>query len=299
MGEGTTLVCVDGSPASKRALDWAAERVSERGGSIRLLCVVDLAFGAAIYGSRFDPVENASRVLEGASRHVGLHHPDLAVAADWVDGRPVSQIVRASASAELVVLGTDKSPEDDGPRIGTIPLSVAARSHCPVAIVPSLGNGHRRGVVVGIDQSRQSHAALALAVREAGWLRTTVRAVHAWKVPPPFASDVTPDLQPDPGYEAKLQGVLDGAIADLAVTVPQEITITTELARENPALALVDRALNAELLVVGCRGRGRVASYVLGSVSHDVLLNITSPVIVVPGERSAVTTTQDIDGEEW
>jgi nucleotide-binding universal stress UspA family protein len=118
-------------------------------------------------------------------------------------------------------------------------------------------------------------------------------------VPPPFASDVTPDLQPEPGYEAKLQRVLDDAIADLTMTVPQEVPITTELARENPALALVDRSLGAELLVVGCRGRGRVASYVLGSVSHDVLLNITSPVIVVPGEHPAVNTTQDFDGEEW
>ena len=299
MSNGTTLVCVDGSPSSKRALEWAARRVSERGGSIRLLCVVDLTFGAAVYGTRFDPVENASRVLDDATRRATQNHPGLDVTSDWVDGRPVGQIVRASADAELVVLGTDKSPDDDGPRVGTLPLSVAARSHCAVAVIPHLGSARRRGVVVGIDRSPQSHAALAVAVREACWLGTTVTAVHAWRVPPPFASDVTPDLQPDPGYEAKLQGVLDDAIAELTVPVPDEVTITTELARENPALALVDRALRAELLVVGCRGRGRVASYVLGSVSHDVLLNITSPVIVVPGDYPAVITTKDFDGEEW
>lgn len=299
MGTGTTLVCVDGSPSSKRALDWAARRVNVRGGSIRLFCVVDLAFGADVYGARFDPVENASRMLDDSIAQLKAEYPALEVTGDWVDGRPIHQIVKASADAELVVVGTDKSPDKEGPRVGTLPLSVAARSHCAVAVIPDVGKAIRRGVVVGVDQSPQSHAALAVAVREACWLGTNVRALHAWKVPPPFASDVTPDLQPEPGYEAKLQAVLDDAIAELTVPVPEEMTITTELARENPALALVDRALRAELLVVGCRGRGRVASYVLGSVSHDVLLNITSPVIVVPGENAPVITTQDFEGEEW
>ena len=299
MSNGTTVVGVDGSASSTRALDWAARRVAQRGGRLRLLCVVDLAFGADVYGSQFDPVENASWVIDQAGGHLALHHPGLDVTGDWVDGRPTNELVKASAAADLLVVGTDKSPDRDGPRIGTLPLNLAGRSHCPVAVIPDVGSARRRGVVVGVDQSSQSHAALALAVREACWLGASVRAVHAWKVPPPFASEVTPDLQPEPGYEAKLQRVLDDAIAELSTPVPDRVTITTELARENAALALVDRALHAELLVVGCRGRGRVASYVLGSVSHDVLLNITSPVIVVPGDRPAVITSNDVDEEDW
>jgi nucleotide-binding universal stress UspA family protein len=299
MSNGTTLVGVNGSASSTRALDWAAARVAERGGRLRILCVVDLVFGAEVYGSRFDPVENASAVLDEATRRVELNHPGLDVTADWVDGRPISELVKASADAELVVIGTDKSPDNVGPRVGTIPLTVAARSHSAVAVIPDAGPRMRRGVIVGIDKSPESRAALAVAVREASWLGTTVRAVHAWRVPPPFESDVTPDLQPEPGYEAELQSVLDDAIESLTVPVPDRVQITTELARENPALALVDRALRAELLVVGCRGRGRVASYVLGSVSHDVLLNITCPVIVVSGPMSPVITSKDVAEEEW
>lgn len=299
MSNGTTLVGVDGSPSSKRALDWAARRVSERGGLLRLLCVVDLAFGADVYGTEFDPVMNATWVLDEATRRVKQNHPGLYVEAGWVDGRPVNAIVKASADAELVVVGTDKSPDHAGPRVGTTPLSVAARAHCAVAVIPELGDARRRGVVVGVDRAPQSHAALAVAVREACWLGTSVRAVHAWHVPPPFASDVTPDLQPDPAFEASLEAILDDALAELTVPVPERVTIVTELARENPALALVDRALRAELLVVGCRGRGRVASYVLGSVSHDVLLNITSPVMVIQGENPPMTVKDSEEEEEW
>ncbi len=299
MSNGTTVVGVDGSPSSKRALDWAARRVAERGGRLRLLCVVDLAFGADVYGSRFDPVQNASWVLDESTRRVLQDHPGLDVQTGWVDGRPVSELVKASATAELVVIGTDKSPDHAGPRVGTLPLSVAARSHCAVAVIPDLGSERRRGVVVGIDRSPQSHAALAVAVREACWSGTSVRAIHAWHVPESFVSDVTPDLQPDPRFEASLMAVLDDALADLTVPVPEGVTVTTELVRENPALGLVDRALRAELLVVGCRGRGRVASYVLGSVSHDVLLNITSPVLVIPGGNSPVMTSKDVEEEEW
>lgn len=299
MSNGTTLVGMDGSASSKRALDWAARRVAQRGGRLRLLCVVDFAFGTDVYGSQFDPLENASWALDEASKYVAQNYPAVDVTTDWVDGRPAFELVKASSEAELVVIGTDKSPEIVGPRVGTIPLKVAARARCPVAVIPDLGDARRRGVVVGVDRSPQSHEALAAAVHEACWLGTTLRAVHAWHVPPPFASDVTPDLQPDPKYRDSLESVLDDALAELNTPIPDRVTVVTELARENPALALVDRSLRAELLVVGCRGRGRVASYVLGSVSHDVLLNITSPVLVVPGAKAAVTTSKDVEGEEW
>ena len=176
MSNGTTVVGVDGSPSSKRALDWAARRVAERGGRLRLLCVVDLLSAPTSTGHS----STRCRTPRGFStnRRVACSrtHPALDVQTGWVDGRPVSELVKASATAELVVIGTDKSPDDVGPRVGTLPLSVAARSHCAVAVIPDLGSAHRRGVVVGIDRSPQSHAALAVAVREACWSGTPVRA---------------------------------------------------------------------------------------------------------------------------
>jgi nucleotide-binding universal stress UspA family protein len=51
----------------------------------------------------------------------------------------------------------------------------------------------------------------------------------------------------------------------------------------HPVRALADASSGAELLVVGCHGRGAVRSILLGSVSHGVLHLATSPVAVVRG----------------
>ena len=71
-----------------------------------------------------------------------------------------------------------------------------------------------------------------------------------------------------------------------------------EIVRLNAAHALVERANHARLLVVGSRGRGRIRSAMLGSVSHDVLTNITSPVIVVGDDYDFVTNEVDDSIEE-
>ncbi|HEV7185636.1 MAG TPA: universal stress protein, partial [Leifsonia sp.] len=276
---GLTVVGVNGSAASERALIWAADRVAERGGRLEVLCVVDLMFGAALYGSHFDPVANASAILEDAERATRLRHPDLDVTTKWLDGRPSRELIRRSRAAGLIVIGTDKLPTTIGPRIGTLPLQLAAKADCPVAVIPELGTSARRGVVVGVDRSAESASALAVAVQEASWLDADVIALHAWDVPPVFQRGLDADLRPDPHFEEAERRVVPETIRNLGFH--EDARIVSELVRENPAVALIERARKAQLLVMGTRGRGRLASSVLGSVSHDVLVNIASPVIIV------------------
>lgn len=277
--KGLTVVGVNGSTASKRALDWAADRVAQRGGRLELLCVVDLTFGAAVYGSHFDPVANASTLLEDARRTIVDRHPTLDVTTKWLDGRPAHELIRRSSDARLLVVGTDKRADAAGPRVGTLPLQVAAKAECPVAVIPDVGTRPRSGVVVGVDRSAESLSALAVAAQEAAWLGTDVLAIHAWNVPPVLERELGVGFQPDPRFvEAERRVVLD-AIRDLNLT--EAVRIVPEIVRENSAIALIFRARTAQLLVVGTRGRGRIASSILGSVSHDVLVNLPCPVMVV------------------
>jgi nucleotide-binding universal stress UspA family protein len=278
---GLTIVGVNGSAASKRALEWAADRVAERGGRLEILCVVDLTLGAALFGSRVDPAVIASGILEDARRTTLGRLPDLAVTTKWLDGRPSRELIRRSHAARLIVIGTDKRPNATGARIGTLPLHVAAKADCPVAVIPEFGSVERHGVVVGVDRSPESLSALTTAVQEASWLDTEVLALHAWDVPPVLQRGLDSELRLDPRFEEAERRVVLDAIRDLGFH--EDARIVPEIVRENPAAALIERARTAQLLVVGTRGRGRVASSVLGSVSHDVLVNITSPVIVVGG----------------
>jgi nucleotide-binding universal stress UspA family protein len=59
----------------------------------------------------------------------------------------------------------------------------------------------------------------------------------------------------------------------------------TVVADQHPAEALVDLSADAELLVVGSRGRGGFGELLLGSVSHAVVLHAVCPVVVVPSPR--------------
>ncbi|MFF1635304.1 universal stress protein [Leifsonia sp. NPDC058248] len=248
-----TVVGVDGSTSSKRALDWAADRVATRGGR-------------------------------------------LDMTTTWLDGRPVHELVRRSATAGLVVLGTDKSPDASGPRVGTLPLTVAAKAECAVAVIPDIGRARRSGVLAGIDRSPQALTALATAIREAGWLGADVTALHAWNVPPVLEDELLPHVHPDPRFEEAQLALVVDAIDQVATS--EAVRIVPEVVRQNPAAALIERARNAELLVIGTRGRGRIASSVLGSVSHDVLTNITSPVIVVGDEYEFVAADLLPESEE-
>jgi nucleotide-binding universal stress UspA family protein len=53
----------------------------------------------------------------------------------------------------------------------------------------------------------------------------------------------------------------------------------------HPAEVLVRLSVDAELLVVGSRGRGGFSELLLGSVSHAVVLHAVCPVVVVPSAR--------------
>ncbi|MGO4535895.1 universal stress protein [Leifsonia sp. 2MCAF36] len=100
----------------------------------------------------------------------------------------------------------------------------------------------------------------------------------------------------DPSFVALEERVIPDAIAD--VPIAREAAITATVPRSNPATALIEQALGAAALVVGTRGRGRLMTSMLGSVSHDVLLNVPCPVLVTPKECSFASDASRGD-EAW
>ncbi|WCO66063.1 universal stress protein [Iamia majanohamensis] len=135
-------------------------------------------------------------------------------------------------------------------------------------------------IVVGIDGSEGSLAALAVARQEAALLGAPVEAVMAWDHldqpgPEPF----------DPHYSAeKAQAWLDAVLAR-AVT-DEGPAVTGRAVCGHPATVLLDAGAGADLLVVGARGHGGFLGLRLGSVSHKVLHHAPCPVLVCR-ERAA------------
>jgi nucleotide-binding universal stress UspA family protein len=144
------------------------------------------------------------------------------------------------------------------------------------------------GIVVGVDDSDSSKAALRWAIDEARLRSVPVIAVHAWEAPivPPMM-----DVGPVPaGPMVDLPEVLQEvkkAAEELVERVVAEVAGDTsgvevrQLAVEGrPASALVETAQGADLLVVGSRGLGGLKELVLGSVSHHVASHAPCPVVI-------------------
>jgi nucleotide-binding universal stress UspA family protein len=220
--------------------------------------------------------------------------PDVTVEAHWVEGPPAGALLRESGTAALLVVGTDKRPDRPGTRIGTLPLKLAAKSECPVAVIPESPAPERNVVVVGLDRSGYARSALALAVTEASWRGAQIEAVHAWDVPEAFQRALDSGENVDAAFLERERAVVTEAIAE--VPIARTAPIEPVVVRQNPAAALVERGVDAAVIVVGTRGRGRFVSSLLGSVSHDVLLNLPCPVLVTPKEYAfVVPSTPDDD----
>lgn len=134
-------------------------------------------------------------------------------------------------------------------------------------------------IVVGVDGSPGSLAALRWAVREASSRRLAVHVVTAWEFPMESTyGDMATigDFHPVVAAEE----ILVSALVDAGVAAGDE-TVTTAPVEGHPAEVLMQVASGAELLVVGSRGYGRIFGALLGSVSHYVAAHATCPVVVI------------------
>ena len=131
-------------------------------------------------------------------------------------------------------------------------------------------------IVVGVDGSESSKDALRWASRQAKLTGVALHVVAAWRYPVEWGWVMTYDESFDPeaqnrhGLQATVDEVL-GAASDAQLV----------LVESNPAQALLDASKEAELLVVGSRGRGQLGGMLLGSVSQHCVQQATCPVVVV------------------
>jgi nucleotide-binding universal stress UspA family protein len=143
-------------------------------------------------------------------------------------------------------------------------------------------------IVVGLDGSAASRAALGWALAEARLRGSTLRAVHAWTFPALGTGEAPWALIPPGSYvdvstdeiEQAARDALDREIDETAAG--SDVTIERSIEEGPAADVIVDASKDAELIVVGTRGRGAIATLVLGSTSHHVVQHAHCPVVVVP-----------------
>jgi nucleotide-binding universal stress UspA family protein len=295
------LVGFDGSDQAIQALHYGATMAL--GFGCRLTVVAAFTVPPLVYPNLASmPAVPEDEARAAASRQVAAGAlPHLEgypgeVSLQSVEGDAAGVLVELSGQARLAVVGSRGRGGFLGRLLGSVSEALPAHAHCPTVVVPAgyevpESTGRERftetpasgPVVVGLDGSG-SEEVTTIA------MRTAVAAgvpLHLLQVLPPLdawsvsAQAMVVDQQFLDRQREELAGVLEAEARALQERVPGS-TVSGSVEIGDPVTLLVERSRTARLTVVGTRGRGRLLSALLGSVSRGLLERAEGPVMVVP-----------------
>jgi len=265
------LVGYDGSSSSHQALSWAAREARERGVTLTLCHAwVPGSAGPPLAGDTEDVArESAERILGTGAR--AAYAPD--VRKLLAQGAAARMLCEHSAAADMVVVGSRGLGGLSGLMLGSVSLQVSAFATVPVVVV----RGHWRPVgayqpghiVVGADGSGVTDAALAFGGTEAALRGVPLTVVCA-------LADAPGNL----GMAQRIEDDVERSIIRWEKDHP-DVQIHRQITLESPRSALLAAAQDAQLLVVGCRGRGGMEGMTLGSVTQALLWHAPCPLAVI------------------
>lgn len=268
------LVGDDGSEKAALAVAWAHELAARTELELRALRVTDQEDAAE---RRTLTAELEARVCEPARRRGVQASADVA----FGDPRDVFLEQISDQHADLVVVGDTGRWGVIRPPLGSLAAHLVHHSPQPVAVVPGAGgplDGAR--LVVGVDGSDDSRAALAWAAALASRLGGSVDAVSLY--------DPVADSYPHGPTSSNWHTTLE-PMARAAVTSIQEPGVAIDLhvfgAQRVEGLMEVGTEVEAAAIVVGARGHGGFRRLLLGGTALQLLHHSDRPVVVVPSHR--------------
>ncbi len=278
---------IDGSDTASGAARWGAEFAARHALGLTLLHAVprlDWHFVGPEPSAELAGSAAADRVLADAEAAARSAHPDLAIRTEAVKGAVATVLADASNSARLLVLGTGA----DHRALGGHVVRMTHRAQCPVVVwrAPvAKRTGKPLPVVVGVDDSEASGRAVAEAFDIARALHAPLTVAHMWEID---AAVGMGDLGGQGNMDWELLDVLqsqqrrrmDELVEPLARKYPNAHVV--EVFRDaGPAKGLTDLSREAQLVVVGSHGRGRLAESLLGSVGQNLIHHAECPVLLV------------------
>lgn len=300
------VVGLDDSAGAQTALGYAFTAAARRGADLDIITAYPVnlpwAWDATIdvpdvEGFRSELVQRA----EERRAEVGRDAPsvrDVAARVLVARGPAAEVLVEQSQDADLLVVGSRGRGRVRSALLGSVALRCLAEAHCPVVVVhqpadsgtpaprPAAEEPQGTRVVVGIDGSAPSAAALRTALREAAALQGSVEAVAAFSladvwldtygVQPPTAGDVRTRVV------ERLDTMVEEARAELSAELGSRLPALRTAVLEGPAdRVLLDASTGAGLLVVGSRGHSAARGLLVGSVALSCAMHATCPVMVV------------------
>jgi nucleotide-binding universal stress UspA family protein len=277
------VVGVDGAESADLAVHWGAAEAVRREVPLRLVTAFPWRPGESGHlqhgdAYRRELLHERELHLARVAQEVGEVVPDVDVSHRVVVGEPIAVLGAESRRAGTLVIGDRGLGALAGVLVGSSAVALARGAGCPVVVVR--GDGAPAAdlpVVVGVDGTPTSEDALAFAFDAASSRRVPLVAVHAWW------ADLHPTLQRQADLRATLETegeLLAERLAGWSEKYPA-VTVSRVLSRRPATEVLLAQGAHAQLVVVGCGGRGALAGLVLGSVSQALLHHCACPVAVV------------------
>jgi nucleotide-binding universal stress UspA family protein len=268
------LVGYDGSSSSRDAVDWAARAAREHG-AVLTVCH---AWAPGYAGPPLEPEhDDPARASAQWILSTAIRNPDPAeVQQVLVEGSAAGVLREQSADASVLVVGSRGLGGLSGLMLGSVSLQTAAFAQSPVVVVR--GRWRRTGcyvpghIVAGIDGSDASADVLDFAGTEAALRHVPLTAVCA-------LADAAGEL----AMAERIGEDFERIVTKWEKDHP-EVELYRQITSKSARAALLDAAYDAQLLVLGRRGRGGLPHMMLGSVTQILLSHTPCPVAVV-GER--------------
>jgi nucleotide-binding universal stress UspA family protein len=274
------VVGINGSARSDAALAWALQRAARDKLPVIVVHAVDDRWVSPDFQYHQIVREAGLDLLRQAQANARDLAPDVEVDIQLRRGSGGSVLREVSKNAALVVVGGhDKFWMDGGPMTDRA-LQVVSASECPVAVIAEAPAAGATGVVVGVDGSRESLQAVAMAAAEADLGGDELTVVLGFRTPARWLEKQRPSSGLAASIMEENRIVLAESVAGLGEKYPDLVVHQRLETDTEPAKALVAIAAGARLLVIGSHGRGGFSRTVIGSTAHAVLLNVPCPTIV-------------------
>ena len=282
MAERTEGVVVgyDGSPGSELALRWSAREARERKVPL-LVCYAWVPEHLALLGDPqvFDLARRrGAEIVARGVRYAETVTGDGGASALLAYGPAADELCARSRTADMVVTGSRGHGRLAGLLLGSVAGQVAAHGYGRIVVIRGPwrpANWPPGPVVAGVDGSAASLAALGFAAEEAALRDVPLIAICALADAPGVL-----------GGAGRMEEEFSRGMANWEKEHP-EVTVLRQVTNGTPRSALLTAANDAQMVVVGSRGRGGLAGMTLGSVTHALLHHASCPVgIARPADRA-------------
>jgi nucleotide-binding universal stress UspA family protein len=279
----TVLVPTDGSPPAEQAIGHAVTIANKFDGTVHGLYAVHLTPNAnydlgiespTVHGAEEDRGAAALDTIERQCERGGVDFE-----RHLRDGAPDELIpaVAQEIGADVIVMGTHGGGGVARPLLGSTTIGVLRQGTHPVLAVPRDAAAPDHGydkLLVGTDASEGARVAEGMAIEWADAFEASIHGLYVVEVALSDSAEIEEALQMDG----------EKAVADLEERAEEAgVDITTAVEMGSPHEVIHEQAdeQDADMIVIGARGRGGIERTFLGSVSERTIRTATKPVLVV------------------